>query len=288
MEENKEDVARQGVKQEQIQNILFDRTIGWQEIILDLINSEQLDPWDINIVILTDKYLEKIRELEEADFFISSKVLLAASLLLRIKSEFLLDRYIKNIDDVLFQRRDEKRKPFERIELEELIPELIPKSPMPRFKKVTLQELMDSLNKAIITENRRIKKVIMDKNALRESSISMPKHDKISISDKIKEVFDKLTSHFKKEKDSEKVKYTHLFGENKEERIACFYPALQLENNNQIWLEQLEHFDEIHLWLKDVYIKKNGNPYKGLNADVVIEDDGLDPEIFEAEEEEKK
>jgi len=130
------------VKQEQIHDILFNREIGWQEIIYDLINTEQVDPWDINITILTDKYLQKIQDLEEADFFVSSKVLLAAAFLLRIKSEILLNKYIKSIDDILFGRKEQEKHVLERIELEEEIPELIPKSPMPRFIKVTLQELI--------------------------------------------------------------------------------------------------------------------------------------------------
>src|SRR3989344_8417457 len=127
------------IKQEQVHDILFNREIGWQEIIYDLINTEQLDPWDIDIMILTEKYLESIQKLEEADFLISSKVLLAASLLLRIKSEILLNQYIKSIDEILFGKKELlKKSNLERIELDEQIPELIPKSPMPRFKRVSL------------------------------------------------------------------------------------------------------------------------------------------------------
>ena len=163
------------VKQEQIHDLLFNKELGWQEIIYDLINTEQLNPWDINIIVLTDKYLERIQGLEEEDFFISSKVLLAASLLLRIKSEILLNKYIKSIDEILFGKKEKTKYSMERIELEEEIPELIPRSPMPRFKKVTLKELIESLNKAITTENRRIKKEITGKNALREVSFSIPK-----------------------------------------------------------------------------------------------------------------
>ena len=93
------------VKQEQIHDLLFNKELGWQEIIYDLINTEQLNPWDINIIVLTDKYLERIQGLEEEDFFISSKVLLAASLLLRIKSEILLNKYIKSIDEILLEKK---------------------------------------------------------------------------------------------------------------------------------------------------------------------------------------
>src|SRR6056297_3446262 len=109
------------ITQEQIHKILFNREIGWREIIYDLINTEQLNPWNINLTILSNKYLEKVREIEEADFFISSKVLFAASLLLRIKSEILLNKYIKSIDEILFGKKEEQKaqSPMERIELEE-------------------------------------------------------------------------------------------------------------------------------------------------------------------------
>ena len=180
--------AKINVKQEEIQDLIFSREIGWQDIIYDLINTEQLNPWDIDLIVLTEKYFIKIQEMQENDFFISSKVLLAASFLLRIKSEILLNKYIKSIDEILFGNKEIAKKPsFERIELEDEIPDLIPRSPLPRFKKVTLKELLESLNKAIITENRRIKKEIVNKNALRESSISLPRR-KFSIKDKIIEI----------------------------------------------------------------------------------------------------
>ena len=105
---NNEKRVEPSIKQEQIHDLLFSREIGWQEIIYDLINTEQLDPWDIDIIILTDGYLQKIKDLEESDFFVSSKVLLAASLLLRIKTEILLNKYIKSIDDILFGKKEER------------------------------------------------------------------------------------------------------------------------------------------------------------------------------------
>ena len=68
---------KNSVNQEQVHDLLFNREVGWQDLIYDLINSEQLDPWDINIIVLTDKFLERLESMEGEDFFISSKVLLA-------------------------------------------------------------------------------------------------------------------------------------------------------------------------------------------------------------------
>lgn len=264
------------VKQEQIHDLLFNRELGWQEIIYDLINTEQLDPWDIDIIILSDKYLEKIREIE-ADFFVSSKVLLAASLLLRIKSEILLNKYIKSIDEILFGKKEQVKQTLERIELDEEIPELIPRSPLPRFRKVTLKELMEALNKAITTENRRIKKEIINKNVLRENAFPIPKR-KFSIKDKIKELYNNLFRHFKENNEKKKVSLTEFIGENKEERIISFLPLLYLEEQKKVWLEQEQHFDEIHIWLKNIYLKHKGDPFADLKKEVEKEIKELDKE----------
>ena len=263
------------VKQDQVHDLLFSRELGWQEIIYDLINTEQLNPWDINITILTEKYLVKIQQLEQADFFVSSKVLLAASLLLRIKSEILLNKYIKSIDEILFGKEEKKKYQLERIELDEDIPELVPRSPIPRFKKVTLQELIESLNKAITTENRRIKKEIINRNALRESAISLPKKT-INISDKIKQMFSNITGHLKNPEQKKRVSFTELVGESKEEKIASFYPLLHLATQKKVWLDQEAHFDEIFVWLKDVYFKHNPDPFADLKHELEEEFEKLD------------
>jgi segregation and condensation protein A len=273
--------AKINVQQEQIHDLLFSRELGWQDIIYDLINTEQLDPWDINISIIADKYLEKIQSLEEADFFVSSKVLLAAALLLRIKAEILLNRYIKSIDDILFGKTETKKYVPERIILDDEIPELIPRSPIPRFKKVTLKELMESLNKAITTENRRIKKTILHRNALRESSISLPKR-RFSIKDKIKEIHEKLYGHFDQNKQNKKISFTDFIGKEREDRIVSFGPLLHLETQKKVWLEQPDHFEEIHIWMNKTFFKHNPDHFEDLINDLEPEPE---EEVEEIEEE---
>ena len=217
------------VKQDQIHDLIFNREIGWQEIIYDLINTEQLDPWDIDIIILTDKYLERISLLEEADFFVSSKVLLAATFLLRTKSEILLNQHIKSIDEILFGKKEQPSREIERIEFDEIIPELIPKSPIPRFKRVTLEELMGSLNKAIATENRRIKKEIVKRRASWDVSFSLPKKT-FNIKNKIRDIYENLFDYFKENETKQKVSFTEFVGVSKEERIIAFSPLLHLDH----------------------------------------------------------
>ena len=212
--------------------------------------------------------------------FRSSKVLLAASLLIRIKSEILLNKYIKSIDEILFGKKEQKKYSLERIELDEEIPELSLRSPLPRFKKVTLKELIESLDKVISTENRRIKKVITDKNALRESSISLPKKS-FSIKDKIHEIYQRIISHFKEDNKRIKISYSDFIGKNREERIISFYPLLHLETQQKVWLHQDAHFEEIYIWLKQVYLKHNPDPFEEIKKELEEEMKNLGEEYIE-------
>lgn len=252
-------------QQIQVYNIINKDDPGWQTIIYDLINSEQLDPWNIDLSTLCKGYLRKIHELQEADFFVSSKVLLAAALLLRIKSDLLLTKYIREIDNILFKKEEKIEKILERIEIDEdLIPYLSPKTPMPRFKKVTLQELINALDVAIKTEGRRIEKEIEKKQAERLSYVDIPKFRRINIKDRIKGFYAKVLTGFKNKKGETRLAYSHFTGNSKEEKIACFLPMLHLSNNSKIWLEQEKHYSEIYLYLLEVFKKLHPDFDKSL------------------------
>lgn len=280
---NDESLANQSNKksvgQEQIHDLLFGEKLSWQSLIYDLINSEQLDPWDVDISVLSNKYLEKIRELEGHNFVISSKVLLAAALLLRIKSEILLHRDIPGLDEILFGKKEEKKYVQERIELEDDIPGLVPRTPLPRYRKVTLQELMSALGKAIKTETRRIKKVVVKKQHEMETSFSLPKKS-FNLKDKIKDVYSKIQEIFTS-RDS-RLAFSEFVGVEKDERIATFIPLLHLDNQQKVWLEQDAPFDEIWIWLKKLYDAQNKEKLDAMMKEVEKEiedkDDNMSPE----------
>jgi len=247
MEEIKEKIG-----QEQFYSFVLNDNLTWQEIIHDLINTEQLDPWDINLAILSQKYIEKIKELEEANFNLSSKVLLIASIMLRLKSELLMNKYIKNLDEILFNKKTKEEQhtlKFEEYNDDE-IPQLIPKTPLPRFKKISLQELISALEKAVHTEKRRVLKREIEKENYERTKLFMPKKT-ISITERVKQVHDKIKSLFEK---NEKLMFSEFAGEKKEDKINHFVPLLHLDTQNKLWLQQYKHFEEI-------WIHKNGDSF---------------------------
>ena len=258
----------------QFYNIITSRQPDWQAIIFESIQTEQLDPWDIDIIILTKKYFEKIGELEEADFYISSKVLLAASLLLRLKSEFLLNRGIKDIDEILFGRDEKEKYVVEKIEInEEELPILIPKTPLPRAKRITLSELISALDKAMDTESKRIKREVAVKRAKKLSEIDFPAFQRINLKDRIKQFYVKILVSIKKnsgnnEKHLNKVGYSTLIGKERIERLSCFLPLLHLNNNKKLWVEQEKHLDEIWIYLYEFFEKNRDKFIEELEEDI--------------------
>jgi chromatin segregation and condensation protein Rec8/ScpA/Scc1 (kleisin family) len=241
------------VGQDQLYDLLTSRELSWQAILLDLINSEQLDPWNIDLGLLSQKYLKKIRELQEANFFISSKVLLAAAFLLRIKSEILHTR-IKDIDELLFEKKQKPRDELAGLSsifelAEEEMPEILPRTPLPRFKKITMNELMSALDTALKTEHRRIKRELFFKRAERALGVAVFQKPLKDITKKVSEVYSKIKELFKKH-ELEKLTFSKLAGEGREERIATFVPLLHLDHKNKIILAQEVPFSEIDITLK--------------------------------------
>lgn len=250
MDNPTKETANESVKMghEEVYNLLVSRDLSWQQMIQDLIKSEQLDPWNIDISKLAQKYLDKVQEMEETNFIVSSKILLAAAILLRIKSELLINRYIKSLDEILFGKTEKKEVPPLEINLDD-VSELFPRTPLPRPKRVTMTELIQALNRAMVTEHRRIKNEVSVKHALNRFNFFLPKSS-TDVRFKIKEIYDKVKIFFSKNKSIEKMTYSEL-APTKEEKRMSFGPILHLDNQDRIFLEQLNHFDEIYLYLKD-------------------------------------
>lgn len=250
-EKNTKNYSKNKIGSTQFYNLITGEEVSWQAIIYDLIKTEQLDPWDIDIGVLAEKYAQIIEQMEEANFYISSKVLYACSLLLRLKSEILSNRFIQELDESIYGKQDEKKYLLERIQLDEdEIPILVPKTPMARYKKVTLQELMSALNKAIETENRRIRKDIKARQAERLTSTVLPKSNRIPLKERIAAVFDRIRGHISKPKEMH-MTFSEL-APTAEEKRACFLPVLHLSNHDQIYIRQPKHFDEVFMRLEQL------------------------------------
>jgi len=121
----------------------------WKEMLIDLVAKEQFNPWDIDISSLSKSFIKEIRQMKKVDFHIPANLILAASILLRFKSEGL--RFETNVepDEEVYI---EENGPVEitMLELQKRIP---PKRP------VTLDELMNAMEKVFRQEEKRAVKL---------------------------------------------------------------------------------------------------------------------------------
>ncbi|MBT3395474.1 segregation/condensation protein A [archaeon] len=237
--------------QDQILDMLLkEDEITWQNILYDLIKSEQMDPWDVDISLLSNKYLETLRKMQKMNFFVSGKIILAASMLLKIKSKKLLTDHIEQFDSFLFQ--SEEPEEFEEFETEEDFeepsaePKLTIKTPQSRKKKVSIKDLVHALELAIeVDKKRKVRHLERDSVPVME----MPKKT-VDISKQISGIYQKVVEYFSTKK-GENLTFTHLLNSgSKEDKVATFIPLLHLENQRKVDINQQVSFGEIRILLK--------------------------------------
>lgn len=242
--------------QEQVFDMLFNEDeITWQTIIFDLIRENKMDPWDIDLSVLAGRFLEMLKKFKEIDFRISGKILLAAAIMLRLKSNKLFDDYIADFDRMINSNDNMTDEFYEELEAEAAdrgLPEdkddfkLIPRTPQPRKRKVSVFDLVDALEKALEVQERRAArpKAIAPK-------VEAPKgHTDISLI--IESVYNKVIAHY--EQSSSRLSFSQLIpSESKEDKVYTFIPLLHLDNQRKLDLNQEQHFGEIY-----IDILKNG------------------------------
>jgi segregation and condensation protein A len=225
--------------------------ITWKDIILNLVKTEQMDPWDVNIGLLAKKYIELLKKAKELDFKISGKVVLAAALLLRVKSKRLVGEDLDEFDRLLAGAPTDEEEFYDDLAAmrdASQIPEeervnLVPRTPQPRKRKVSVYDLVNALEKALEVKKRRIIKSIPT------LEVEVPK----KTSDTglmIRQIYNKILDFFLANGKTRLTFNKLVPSEEKEDKILAFVPLLHLSNNRKIELEQEEHFGDISITLK--------------------------------------
>lgn len=230
--------------------LMKDDEITWQSIILGLIKSEEMDPWDVDVSLLTKRYIETVKALKQTNFFVSGKMVLASALLVKIKSNKLVEDDLAHLDNVLFPPQDELMDSLDDYGFKERpkigAHPLAIKTPQARKKKVTVHDLFAALERALEVNKRRI----LRRNAFWNfNKPAIPKKE-VDIFKLIEEIHQKIKAFFHKK---ERITYNKLLPEGnltKRDKILTLYPLLYLETQDKISMSQAEHFGEIEVELK--------------------------------------
>ncbi|MGA3020325.1 MAG: segregation/condensation protein A [Candidatus Micrarchaeales archaeon] len=121
-----------------IENLVKEAT--WKDILFALVNKNELNPWDIDIIDIVGKYLAVVKGMKLLDLRVPANIILAAAILLRLKSDMLqLDEISEEQAGVL----DENARPYVPVD------SLSMRLRLPPRRKVTLNELIDALEEAM-------------------------------------------------------------------------------------------------------------------------------------------
>ena len=118
----------------------------WREVLMELVHSNQIDPWNIDVVEITKKYIEQVQKMTMNDLRIPANLILAAAILLRFKSDML------NLDEPEPQMTLDDYS--EHVQISD-IPMLELRGRIPPKRRVTLDELVSAVEEVFSREQER-------------------------------------------------------------------------------------------------------------------------------------
>jgi segregation and condensation protein A len=213
------------------------RKPSWKQLLCELVVSEKLDPWDIDITRVADAFFGMVRSMEKTDFHIPANIILACAILLKYKSNSL--RVLEE------QEMAPEEEPPALFEEEGGIPRLQIRARIPPKAHITLNELISEMERVIkYDDEERIAPKLRAKREIVE--INIPDYD-------IEKEMGNLYSKMEGEADSEGlVLFSSLVsGNTPSETVLTLAPLLHLAQEKAVGLRQDS------LW-GEIFIKVNG------------------------------
>jgi segregation and condensation protein A len=213
---------------------------SWEEVIYHIVSIENLDPWDINLIKLTEGFIRFIRSVQELDFRIPAKIVFVAAILLKLKSDYLsiFGEEESKVDEIWGKKALTLDVDLEKVQLGTPI-RRIPK------RQVTLDELIRALKKALEVREKKVKRRLRWRAQLMaEMTIEE------DINKRIEKIMREIEEAIRRRK-REKIEFREIVEEwNREQIVNHFIPLLHLEQNEKIKTEQPEFFKEI--WISKI------------------------------------
>ncbi|TAL48259.1 hypothetical protein EPN87_00930 [archaeon] len=208
---------------------------SWEEVLYYIVNVQNMDPWNIDLVKLTESFLHFLKAAKDLDFRIPAKIVFVAAILLRLKADYLsiFEEKESEIEEAL-----REQKPFEELGID---PNLVKLGyPMKRIPKrqVTMDELITALKKAMTVEKRR-----EDKRANVQARVEAQLKIEEGIEQRIANVMADIETALQSQ---DKVEFKQIVGDWKRENVVKrFVPVLHLEQDKKISADQEEFFKQI-------------------------------------------
>nr|QNO46705.1 segregation and condensation protein A [Methanosarcinales archaeon ANME-2c ERB4] len=203
------------------------------EILVRLAKDHEIDPWNINIIEVADKFLEQL-ESHRSDIRYFGRTLHYAAILLRMKADAIIDEK---------EGEEGEKEELDHFDIEEYpIPE--PQIRRRSKRPVTLDELISELKKAEKVGIRRVarSKDVGEKPAMAAGDILSVAHDE-RIEENIMELGAILQEKFKQK---DVITLDELL-DHDTDKIITYISLLFMATRKEIWLEQPELFGKLYI-----------------------------------------
>jgi chromatin segregation and condensation protein Rec8/ScpA/Scc1 (kleisin family) len=229
---------------------------SWEQVIYKIIAWEGLDPWNLDLVKLSDSFVVYISKLKEMDFRVPAKYVIISAVLLRMKSDHL--QYLGDIVEESFSMdvvEDELESHIESGAADDagddlpdengvigftVNPITVPPKRQPR-RKIVVDDLVSALRRVMKSETRR------DRRAKRHREKIDVKDDNITrristLYHRINDILGRINR--------EEVEFSRLVNKwERQEIVETFLPLIFLDHEKKIETTQEEMF-------KEIYVKK--------------------------------
>jgi segregation and condensation protein A len=219
---------------------------SWEQIIYKIIAWEGMDPWNLDLSVLSRAFLVYVNRMKELDFKIPAKYVVIAAVLLRMKSDHI--EYLKT----LTQGQEELGMVMEEDSaVENQIPESsngeigmalaslnVPSKRVP-VRKIVATELISALRNALRTDERR-----SARSARRRGQIVI---NEDNITERIELLYRRIDTLLERLKDEE-IEFSKLVKRwSREEILSTFIPLVHLDHEKKVNCRQEDLFREIYI-----------------------------------------
>lgn len=235
--------------------------LDWKGFLYQLIYREGLDPWDIDLGILTKTYLEALKSMQDVDFDISGKFLTIAVFLLKTKAENLVEKDLRGIEKQIQEVENTSESYMDEIDsLEDLDNQLEMatvkkkkekyaikvRNPIARKRKVNIFDLIKTLEKTFEQSNKRRANFFQKHGDVKYDGPMYEKKPK-DLKAIIEELYDIILGELSDKKGH--VTFSHISKDSPDKMsiLEKFIPLLHLHNQDRVTLKQDNHFGEIFI-----------------------------------------
>lgn len=220
---------------------------SWQGVLTRL--TEDMDPWAIDVSELAHRFRVYLNALQELQFEIPGRMVLACSVLLRIKSDDLLaseraperDELVAEVDEAIEQEMNAWVDPGDAGALE------IPVLRRPR-RQVTLFDLRNALAAAMKVSRRRAERLVGHVDMDDENPFENFEIGGTDFSDRLRELFERIVGLLRGRR---VLSFFRLLDRgDTDERVHRFFEVLHLAAEGRIQCSQEEFLGDILIRLE--------------------------------------